>query len=72
VPAFNTNASHEITPVAGSARQLDGAPADLTSPLDFPAEALCLKCGHPIRCERWFLGNWWHIDQFSVPGSEQT
>jgi len=25
---------HDITPVAGSARKLDGTPADLTRPLD--------------------------------------
>jgi hypothetical protein len=58
---------HEITPVAGSAHQVDGSPADLTSPLDFPAEALCLECGQPIRCERWFLSEWRHIDRFSIP-----
>ena len=36
---FNTSTSHEITPVAGSARQLDGTPADLARPMDYPVEA---------------------------------
>ena len=52
---------HHITPVIGSARQLDGTPADLTRPLDYPVEAVCLECGQPIRCERWFLCEWVHL-----------
>jgi hypothetical protein len=58
---------HTITPVKGSARQLDGTPADLNRPLDYPYEALCLECGQPVRCERWFLCSWVHIARFSVP-----
>ena len=49
---FNTSTGHDITPVKGSARQLDGTPADLTRPSHYPIEALCLECGRPIRCER--------------------
>ena len=64
---FNTSASHAITPVKGSARQLDGTPADLTSPLDYPAEAVCLVCGQPVRIERYFLGDWVHIERFTDP-----
>ena len=65
---FNTSpTSHDITPVKGSVRQLDGTPADLCKPLDYPVEALCLECGRPIRCERWFTGEWVHIDRFSNP-----
>jgi hypothetical protein len=67
VSTFNTSTSHEITPVAGSPRQLDGTPADLTRPMDYPVEALCVVCGQPIRCERWFLGGWAHIERFSNP-----
>lgn len=60
-------ARHEITPARGSARQLDGTPADLTRPSHYPVEALCLVCGQPIRCERWFLSGWEHIECFSNP-----
>ena len=68
---FNTSTSHDIAPVKGSARQLDGTPADLTRPLDYPCEAMCLECGQPIRCERWFLGGRVHIERFSNPGSKK-
>ena len=67
MPAFNTSAGHDITPVKGSARKLDSTPADLTKPLDYPVEAICLVCGRPIREERWFLGEWRHIERFSDP-----
>ncbi len=53
VTVFNTSVSHAITPLAGSIR--DGAPADLTKPTDYPIEAVCLECGQPIRCERYYL-----------------
>jgi hypothetical protein len=69
VKVFNTSTSHDITPLAGSACQLDGTLADLTRPTDYPIEALCLVCGQPIRCERWFLGRWEHIARFSDPSS---
>jgi len=58
---------HAITPVKGSARRLDGTPADLLNPRDYPCEALCATCGGPVRCERFFLCEWVHIAQFSVP-----
>lgn len=58
---------HDITPVKGSARQLDGTQADLTRPMSYPAEAVCTECGQPVRCDRWFLGSWWHIARFSDP-----
>jgi hypothetical protein len=59
---------HDITPVAGSARRVrDGLPADLTSPLDYPAEAVCLVCGQAVRIERWFTGTWVHLGHFSNP-----
>jgi hypothetical protein len=63
---------HDITPVKGSARQLDGNSANLTRPSHYPVEALCLECGQPIRCERWFLGGWVHIERFSNPGSKEA
>ncbi len=59
---------HEIIPLPGSARQLDGAPADLTRPMDYPCEALCRECGRPVRCDRWFLSEWRHIDRFTLAG----
>ncbi len=59
---------HVITPVRGSARQPDGTPADLTKPMDYPVEALCAVCGGPVRCERWFLGEWVHIEGFTMEG----
>ena len=63
----NTSTSHDITSVKGSARQLDGTPADLTRPSHYPVEALCLECGQPIRCERWFRSEWVHLERFSNP-----
>ncbi len=58
---------HDITPLEGSARRLDGQPADLTRPTHYPVEAICAECGQPVRCERWFLSEWRHIDRFSIP-----
>jgi hypothetical protein len=61
---------HDITPVKGSARRVrDGTPADLTSLLGYPAEALCLECGQPIRTERYWFSKWIHITRFSAPES---
>lgn len=63
-----TPGSHEITPLAGSARRVrDGELADLTRVTDYPAEAVCLACGRPIRCERLYLSAWAHIDRFTDP-----
>lgn len=54
--------------MAGSARRVrDGAPADLSSPLDYPAKAVCLECGQPVRIERYFLGEWVRIERFTDP-----
>ena len=59
---------HEIIPEPGTARRVrEGESADLTRPLDYPCEALCLECGQPIRCERWFLGEWVQIERFTDP-----
>lgn len=38
-----------------------GLPADLRDPCGYPAEALRLVCGHPIRCDRFYLAEWHHI-----------
>jgi len=62
------HSDHEIIPLPGSARQLDGTPADLTRPLDYPCEALCRECGRPVRCDRWLLAEWRHIDRFTLAG----
>jgi hypothetical protein len=64
----SSSTGHEIIPQPGSARRVrDGEPASLLDPRDYPIEALCLECGQPIRCERWFLGGWAHIERFSNP-----
>jgi hypothetical protein len=55
--------AHDITPVKGSARQLDGTPADLTRPSHYPVEALCLVCGREIRCDRWLRSDWYHTGE---------
>jgi hypothetical protein len=68
VTVFNTSAGHAITPLAGSARRVrDGELADLTNPLDYPAEAVCAACDQPIRIERYFLAEWRHIERFTDP-----
>jgi hypothetical protein len=62
------SAEHRITPLAGSARRVrDGAPADLLNPLDYPAEAIWLACVQPVRIERFYLGEWVHIERFTDP-----
>ena len=38
--------------------------------MDFPCEAICLECGGPVRCEKWFLGEWEHIASFTLPQQE--
>jgi hypothetical protein len=63
----STSAGHAITPVEGSARQLDGTPADLRNPYHYPAEAVCLECGQPVRIENWLTGTWRHLERFSNP-----
>ena len=53
---------HEIVPEPGTARRVrDGEPASLLNPADYPAEAICLACGQPIRNERFYLSEWRHI-----------
>ncbi len=59
-------ASHPITPVMGSARRLDGTTADLMDPRDYPVEAVCLECGHPVRSEWMFLAGWSHVERFTL------
>jgi hypothetical protein len=58
---------HAITPAQGSARRLDGTPADLARPSHYPAEAVCARCGRPVRCERWFRAGWRHVERFTDP-----
>ena len=66
-PQAALGSGHDITPVRGSARQLDGTPADLTRPMDYPWDALYLVCGRPVRVERWFLGPWRHLERLTIP-----
>ena len=64
--AFNTG--HEIIPEPGTARRVrDGQPAQLTRPSDYPATAVCKTCGQPVRCERWLLAGWRHLDPEEEP-----
>ena len=35
---------------------------------DYLVEALCLECGRPVRCERYYFSAWVHIDRFSKVG----
>ena len=67
---MDRDSDHAITPVQGSARMSDGTPADLLNPRDYPCEAVCLECGGPVRCEKWFRGTWKHIARFSLPTGE--
>jgi hypothetical protein len=61
--------SHEILPQPGSARRVrDGQPADLRNPAHYPAVAVCKVCGRRIRCERYYLAEWRHIE--TEPGSD--
>jgi hypothetical protein len=54
---------HGITPERGSAHRVrDGQPADLTRVSDYPVLAVCLTCGQPVRCERFYLAEWRHIE----------
>jgi hypothetical protein len=65
-----TPGGHEIVPRKGSARRVrDGEPADLTRATDYPAVAVCLICGQPIRTERYYFSEWVHINRSSVPES---
>ena len=59
---------HEIVPEPGTARRKDGSPADLTRPSDYPVTAICKVCGQRIRCERYYLAEWRHIEK--GPGSD--
>jgi hypothetical protein len=58
---------HAITPVKGSAYSMEGAntglQANLLNPYHYPVEALCVECGHVIRCEHMHsaTGGWVHI-----------
>ena len=63
----HVGSDHAITPVPGSARQLDGQPASLLNPAHYPVEALCIECGRPIRVERYYLADWRHIERFTTP-----
>ena len=43
-------------------RVRDGQPADLTRPSDYPVTAVCKVCGRKIRCERFYLAEWRHVE----------
>lgn len=59
---------HTVTPLLGSCRQLDGEPASLMEPRHYPVEAVCRKCGQPIRTERYYSPVWDHIERFTMTG----
>ena len=53
---------HEILPKADACvRGRDGDPADLLRPDDYPIISVCCRCGRPVRCERWLMGEWRHL-----------
>ncbi len=60
---------HDITPVAGSVRRLDGSPADLGDATHYPVEAVCGECARPIRSDRFFRRTWYHVAAFTMGGS---
>ena len=53
---------HVIVPKPGTVRTPTGKPASLLRPMDYPVVAECMECGQPVRCERYFLADWYHID----------
>jgi hypothetical protein len=57
---------HDPAPLPGSCRQLDGSEPDLSRPSHYPVEAVCLICGQPVRCERWFRAPWRHVERFTL------
>lgn len=53
---------HEAMPDPDSGvRGLDGDPASLLNPGDYPVITICLRCGQPVRCEKWLMGEWVHL-----------
>ena len=64
--------AHHITPKAGTARQLDGQPADLLNPRDYPVRGRMPRMGGPIRVERYYRSEWVHIARFSDHGASHT
>jgi hypothetical protein len=59
---------HEIIPLPGSAvRSTDNRPADLLNPHDYPVIAVCQFCQRPIECLRFYLAEWWHLDEGDAP-----
>ena len=64
----DTLRNHAITPALGSARRArDGLPANLMHVSDYPVEAVCIECGEPIRCQRFYAADWIHIERFTMP-----
>lgn len=59
--AYEIYDDHTITPAEGSARRLDGRPADLLNPLTYPVLAVCARCGRTVRLERYFYSDWEHL-----------
>jgi hypothetical protein len=55
---------HEIVPQIGTARRVrDGQPASITRPSDYPVLAVCMTCGREIRCDRWLMAEWRHLEE---------
>jgi hypothetical protein len=58
---------HAVLP--RSARRVrDGQPAALTRPSDYPITTVCMVCRQAIRCERFYLAEWRHVE--TEPGSD--
>ena len=62
---YDDHDDHRITPQLGSARRLDGTPADLRNPVSYPVLATCRECGRPVRCERYLFGEWEHLPEMT-------
>jgi hypothetical protein len=54
---------HEVVPQPGTVQREDGQPGSVLRPLHYPLVAVCLACGRPVRCERYFLADWYHLDR---------
>jgi hypothetical protein len=53
---------HDIVPTPDTVRRADGQPGSILRPLDYPLVAACLACGRTVRCETYFMSDWYHID----------
>ena len=69
-PAEQTG-EHEIQPNPRTIRSINprfaGRPTDGMDATLYPLSGLCLVCGRPVTIERYFLGEWVHVDEGDSP-----